>query len=339
VARLKDVTVVAKKILASLALPYDLDGQEVFASASIGISLAPNDGNDVATLLKHADRAMYAAKKKGGNTYQYYSAIKGMQAAGRLMLEGALHHALERDEFILNYQPILNLASGRIIGVEALLRWNRPEGLISPTQFIPVAEETGLIVPIGEWVLRTACAQIKAWQSQGLPPVRVAVNLSARQLQQPNIKTVIAYILQETQLEARYLELELTEGIMQSLQATGVLRALEEIGVSLSIDDFGTGYSSLSYLKRFPLDKLKIDQSFMRGIPDDQDNAAIVTAIIAMAHSLKLEVIAEGVETAGQLAFLRSLNCDEVQGFLLSRPLTAADMAALLATEPFILPG
>lgn len=273
---------------------------------------------------------MYAAKDREGNNYQFYSEVIGTQSSGRLMMENALHHALERGEFMLHYQPLLEFTGGKIAGVEALLRWNKAGEIVSPAQFIPLAEETGLIVPIGEWVLRTACAQNKAWQDQGFSPMRVAVNLSGRQLQLPHLKETIAAILKETGLEPRYLELELTESMMQGLQATSTLRALKELGVHLAIDDFGTGYSSLSHLQRYPLHKLKIDQSFMRNLPADENNVAIVTAIVAMAQSLNLKVTAEGVETAEQLAFLRTLQCDELQGYLFSRPLPTAELTRLL---------
>ena len=330
----EDVSIVAQKILESIAQPYDLDGQQFYVTTSIGICIYPPDGSDAATLLKNADSAMYAAKEQEGNNYQFYSNVMNNQSSGRLMMENALHHALERNEFVLHYQPLLDFNSGRFAGVEALLRWNREGELISPAQFIPLAEDTGLIVPIGEWVLRTACAQNKAWQEQGFPPMRVAVNLSARQLQLPHLKETIEGILKETELEPCYLELELTESMMQSLQATGTLRALKELGVHLAIDDFGTGYSSLSHLQRYPLHKLKIDQSFMRNLPADENNVAIVTAIVAMAQSLNLKVTAEGVETAEQLAFLRTLQCDELQGYLFSRPVPSDELTRLLGRMP-----
>ncbi|MDO8413110.1 MAG: EAL domain-containing protein, partial [Gallionellaceae bacterium] len=334
VAAMEDISAVAQKILDSIAQPYELDGQQFYITTSIGICVYPPDGTDAATLLKNADSAMYAAKDREGNNYQFYSEDMGTQSSGRLAMENALHHALERGEFMLYYQPLMDFTSGNMAGVEVLLRWNRDGEIVSPAEFIPLAEETGLIVPIGEWVLRTACTQNKAWQDQGFPPMRVAVNLSGRQLQLPHLKDTIAGILQETGLQPCYLELELTESMMQSLQATGTLRALKELGVRLAIDDFGTGYSSLSHLQRYPLHKLKIDQSFMRNLPADQNNVAIVTAIVAMAQSLNLKVTAEGVETAEQLAFLRTLACDELQGYLFSRPLPLAELTKLLKNIP-----
>ncbi|MEO5574175.1 MAG: amino acid permease [Gammaproteobacteria bacterium] len=336
VASEEDVGKVAQKILDVIAKPYELDGHQFYVTTSIGISLWQTDGTDAVTLLKHADSAMYAAKDREGNNYQFYSASMGVQSSGRLVMENALHQALERDEFLLYYQPLIDFTTGEVAGVEALLRWNCEGKLISPADFIPLAEETGLIIPIGEWVLRTACAQNKAWQDQGLPPMRVAVNLSGRQLQLPHMRDVVAGILKETGLEPGYLELELTESMMQSLEATGTLRALKELGVRLAIDDFGTGYSSLSYLQRYPLHKLKIDQSFMRNLPADENNVAIVTAIVAMARSLNLKVTAEGVETAEQLAFLRTLECDELQGYLFSRPMPTAELTKMLKTIPML---
>ena len=334
VAAVEDISAVAQKILDAIAQPYELDKQQYYVTTSIGICIYPPDGIDAATLLKNADSAMYAAKDRGGNNYQFYSEAMANQSSGRLSMENALHHALERNEFMLYYQPLIDFTSGKMAGVEVLLRWNRDGVVVSPADFIPLAEETGLIVPIGEWVLRTACAQNKAWQDQGFPPMRVAVNLSGRQLQLPHLKNTIAGILQETGLEPCYLELELTESMMQSLQATGTLRALKELGVHLAIDDFGTGYSSLSHLQRYPMHKLKIDQSFMRNLPADENNVAIVTAIVAMAQSLNLKVTAEGVETAEQLAFLRTLACDELQGYLFSRPLPLAELTKLLKSIP-----
>ena len=333
-AAMEDISAVAQKILDAIAEPYELDGQQFYVTTSIGACIYPPDGTDSTTLLKNADSAMYAAKDRGGNNYQFYAEAMGTVSSGRLSMENALHHALERGEFMLYYQPLIDFTSGKMVGVEALLRWNKDGEIISPAEFIPLAEETGLIVPIGEWVLRTACAQNKAWQNQCFPPMRVAVNLSGRQLQLPHLKETIARILQETGLESSYLELELTESMMQSLQATGTLRALKELGVRLAIDDFGTGYSSLSHLQRYPLHKLKIDQSFMRNLPADENNVAIVTAIVAMAQSLNLKVTAEGVETAEQLAFLRTLACDELQGYLFSRPLPLAELTKLLKSIP-----
>lgn len=327
-----DADVVAQKIMASFSRPFLLDKAEVFVTTSIGITLYPNDGIDPDALIRNADVAMYRAKEEGRNTYEFYVPGMNASAAKRLDMEVMLRRAVERREFVLHFQPKIALKDGRIVGVEALIRWNCGElGLVPPMEFIPLAEETGLIVPIGEWVLKTACAQNKAWREQGLPPLLMAVNLSARQFQQKNLMEMIAGVLDETGLDPRFLELEITESmIMQHAErSSAILRRLHEIGVQLSIDDFGTGYSSLAYLKRFPVQRLKIDKSFVRDITTDADDAAIVTAVIAMAKSLKLKVVAEGVETKEQLAFLARLRCDEYQGYYFSKPLPAAEFAHL----------
>ena len=327
-----DADVVAQKIMASFNRPFLLDKAEVFVTTSIGITLYPNDGIDPEALIRNADVAMYRAKEEGRNTYEFYVPGMNASAAKRLDMEVMLRRAVERREFVLHFQPKIALKDGRIVGVEALIRWNCGElGLVPPMEFIPLAEETGLIVPIGEWVLKTACAQNKAWREQGLPPLLMAVNLSARQFQQKNLMEMIAGVLDETGLGPRFLELEITESmIMQHAErSSAILRRLHEIGVQLSIDDFGTGYSSLAYLKRFPVQRLKIDKSFVRDITADADDAAIVTAVIAMAKSLKLKVVAEGVETKEQLAFLARLRCDEYQGYYFSKPLPAAEFAHL----------
>lgn len=333
VAQVEDVPRVAQKIIDAISRPFSLMGQELFITVSMGISLFPNDGQDAQTLVKNADVAMYRAKEQGRNHYQHYSPAMNVRTLERLALENNLRHALERKELLLHYQPRVDLETGRITGVEALLRWQYPDlGLIPPSQFIPLAEETGLIIPIGEWVLRTACIQNKLWQSMGFFPMRVAVNLSARQFQQRSLVETISHVIKETGLDPHYLELELTEGlIMKNAELTiTTLRDLHEMGIQVSIDDFGTGYSSLSYLRRFPIHALKIDQSFVRDITTDPDDTVIVTAIILLAHSLKLKVIAEGVETQEQLDFLRSLKCHEMQGYLFSRPLPAEEMTKLL---------
>lgn len=327
---------VAQKILRSLAdTPFMLEDKEIFISTSMGISVYPWDGHDTTTLIKNADAALYHAKGEGRNNFQYYAREMNASAMQRLTLESALRRALEREEFLLYYQPQVDLASGRIIGLEALLRWQRPEhGLVSPGEFIPLLEETGLIVPVGEWVLHAACRQGRMWQQAGLPPIRIAVNLSALQFRQPDLVGMVARILAETGLDpsSHELELELTESLlMRNVEKTAAtLHRLHEMGVKLSIDDFGTGYSSLSYLKRFPLNSLKIDQSFVRDLSSNPDDAAIVSAIIALGHGLKLSVIAEGVETTEQLAYLRELKCDEMQGFLFSRPIPASEITQLL---------
>lgn len=331
----QDAADIARKILDVLADPFMLEENEVFISASIGISLYPSDGEDSTTLVKNADAALNHAKRQGRNNYQYYAEEMNATALQRLTLENGLRHALERDEFVLYYQPQLDLESGAIIGVEALIRWQSPErGLVAPAEFIPLLEETGLIVPVGEWVLRSACAQNRAWQIEGLAPIRVSINLSALQFRQPDFAETIARILQETDLDPGWegLEMELTESLLvNNVEETiKTLHKLRAMRIKVSIDDFGTGYSSLTYLKRFPLFGLKIDRSFVSDLSINPEDAAIVAAIIALAHSLKLKVIAEGVETLEQLRFLRELKCDEMQGYLFSPPMPAADVAALL---------
>ncbi|MDP1708893.1 MAG: EAL domain-containing protein [Gammaproteobacteria bacterium] len=331
----QDAAGIARKILDVLADPFVLDNNECFISASIGISLYPSDGGDSATLVKNADTALHHVKRQGRNNYQYYAEEMNAKALQRLTLESSMRHALERNEFVLYYQPQLDLESGGIIGVEALLRWQSPErGLVAPAEFIPLLEETGLIVPVGEWVLRSACAQNKAWQTEGLAPIRVSVNLSALQFRQPDFAATITRILQETGLDPSWegLEMELTESLLvDNVEETiKTLHQLRAMRVKVSIDDFGTGYSSLTYLKRFPLFGLKIDRTFVSDLSINPEDAAIVSAIIALAHSLKLNVIAEGVETLEQLRFLQELKCDEMQGFLFCQPMPAADVAHLL---------
>ncbi|GET43359.1 bifunctional diguanylate cyclase/phosphodiesterase [Microseira wollei] len=320
---------IAQGILSVFNLPFQIEGKgEFYIKASIGIALAPYDGEDAETLLKNADAAMHRVKQQGRNNYQLYTPSIGTQALEKMVLENNLYKALEREEFLLHYQPQIDLKTGKIVGMEALLRWQHPEqGLIPPNRFIPLAEETGLINPIGEWALRTACAQNKAWQLAGLPPLRMAVNLSARQFMQQNLSEKIAQVLEETGLEPRYLEIEITETTaIQDIDFTiSVLQTLKNMGIYISMDDFGTGYSSLSSLKRFPLSTLKIDRSFI-------DDAPIIKAVIALGHGLNLKVIAEGVETPGQLEFLREVKCDDVQGYFLSKPL-AAEAAANLCIK------
>ena len=323
----------AKKIVDTVARAYILDGQEFHVTASIGISTYPADGEDMQSLLKNADIAMYRAKELGKNNYQFYSEQMNVHSVERLALESGLRRALERDEFVLHYQPRVDIGSGRITGMEALVRWQHPSnGLIPPLQFIPLAEETGLIVDIGAWVLRAACAQNQAWRDQGLPPLRVAVNLSARQFAHEHLLRDVERVLRETELDPTALELEITESVVvqDPERAVTLLRALKAMGVYISIDDFGTGYSSLSYLKRFPIDSMKIDRSFIKDLPLDQDDTVITQAIIAMTHGLKLVAVAEGVETGEQLAFLRDHGCDEMQGFHFSKPLPAEQFAQLV---------
>jgi diguanylate cyclase (GGDEF)-like protein/PAS domain S-box-containing protein len=329
---------VALKLVEALSPPFDLDGQELRASASIGISLFPEDGRDTETLLRNADSAMYHAKEMGRNNYQFFMEQMNVAAAERLRLENDLHKALERDEFELHYQPKISVASGKVCGIEALIRWRHPErGLVPPAQFIPVAEDTGLIVPIGEWVIQEACRQGKAWCAAGLPRIPVAVNLSPRQFRQSNLVDTVARALAQHDWPGKLLELEITEGVLmqQTADTLKTLEALSRLGIGLAIDDFGTGYSSLSYLKRFPVDCLKIDQSFVRDIAVDPEDAVIVTTIIGLAHSLGLAVVAEGVENASQLAFIRNAGCDEAQGFHFSSPMPANQLAAwVLANQP-----
>jgi diguanylate cyclase (GGDEF)-like protein len=323
----EDATKFAQRILDVFSAPFCFDEQELHITASIGIALAPYDGEDAETLLKNADTAMYYAKQQGKNNYQLYAApTMKTKALEQLVLENNLYKALERQEFLLHYQPQVDLKTGQLVGMEVLTRWQHPDlGLVPPNQFIPLAEEIGLIVPIGEWVLRTACTQNRIWQLAGLPPLRIAVNLSARQFQQQNLVKTIAQILKETELEPQYLELEITESVVvQNIDFTvSVLQELQSMGIHISMDDFGTGYSSLSSLMCFPLQILKIDQSFIRELTTNPSKAAIITSIISLGHGLNLKVIAEGVETAEQLEFLRSAKCDVVQGYLLSRPLTS----------------
>ncbi len=328
-----ELVCVARKILAVLAEPFALDGHQLHISASIGISLYPFDARDVATLTRNADTAMYHAKHQGKNRYAVFKAEMELRAQRRLRMEANLRRALHDEELYLHYQPQIDLRSGRIVGVEALLRWNcREMGVMNPAEFIPVAEESGVIVELGRWVLHTACRQAATWNKAGLLDSleHVAVNLSASQVREPGLMDDIRAILHETQLPRGLLELEITEGVMMEDVPANVelMRRLQETGIHLSIDDFGTGYSSMSYLKRLPIDQLKIDRSFVHDLPGEGE--AIVTAIIAMAHSLKLKVVAEGVETLRQVEFLRSAGCDNVQGFFFARPMTAAQLTALL---------
>jgi len=329
----QEVEQFAQHILKMMQTPFELNGHETFISASIGISLYPKDGEEVETLLKHADVAMYGAKESGKNTYQFFTAHQNKTIANRLIIETQLRYALERNEFVLYYQPQLHLATGRIVGAEVLLRWQHPEkGLVLPYAFIPLAEETGLIVQIGEWVLHQTCRQQQYWCQNGGPMIRLSVNLSSRQFKEDDLIKTVVNILDETNLEPSLLELEITESLLiQDIDlTTKILYKLKEIGIQLAIDDFGTGYSSLSYLKRFPADKLKIDQSFVRDIPEDEDDMHITQAIIALAHSLRMTVVAEGVETLSQQAFLESSKCDEIQGYLISRPVPEKAFLQLL---------
>ena len=322
----------AARILAELARPFDVSGHQLPAEVSIGISVYPDDGDNAQTLLRNADTAMYHAKESGRGNYQFFSPQMNERVSRRLSTETSMRRALDRGEFVLHYQPLMDLASGGIAGAEALLRWPLPDQrVISPADFIPVAEDTGLIVPLGEWVLREACTQAKAWQTQQ-PGLRIAVNLSPRQFRQKHLVGTIEQVLHDTGLAPQLLELELTEGMLMH-HADDTLRTLaqlHEMGVQLAIDDFGTGYSSLSYLKRFAIHTLKIDRSFVKDLIDDPDDGAIVTAIIAMARGLDLRVVAEGVETEGQAEILRLLECDLAQGFHFGRPMPAPEFVQRL---------
>lgn len=325
---------IARKLLEAVAEIVLLDSREIYVTASIGIALYPHDGIDADSLLRHADSAMARAKEKGGNVSHYYTDNLETHAREHLFLESHLHHALECGELELFYQPQVESLSGRIIGVESLLRWNHPElGMVAPGRFIPVAENSGLIVPLGAWVLHSACRQGQAWRLSGLGAVRVAVNISARQLEHPELVPTVAAALRESGFDPQLLELELTESMLMKNpeEAMEVIHALKRLGVRLSIDDFGTGYSALSYLARLPLDTLKIDRSFVTAIGTDTGGVAIVAAVVALAHSLGLSTVAEGVETGTQLEFLNSCFCDEIQGFYFSRPVPVAECTALLA--------
>ena len=331
-----DAEKVAKKVLAALAKPYQVDSHELYVTASIGISMYPQDSEDLDNLIKKADIAMYHAKGQGGDRYLVYDPAMDEHSHKRLVLENSMRKALDLNEFRLHYQPKVDILSGRITSVEALLRWEHPEfGLVGPTEFIPLAEETGLIIPIGEWVIERACLQNLEWQQQGLPRMRVAVNLSGYQLQQANFLERVKEILHRTGMPAEQLEFEITETvIMQNPEVViQLLNVLREMGIHISVDDFGTGYSSLAHLKRFSVNTLKIDKSFVRDVVSNQTDAAIATAIIAMGNSLNLTVVAEGVETEGQFNFLQETMCDEVQGYLVSKPLPPEKVVEFMRTR------
>ena len=332
-SEVEQAAVVAKRIIECAGLPVKIDGQELYITGSAGIAVYPEDGEDIDTLLKNADAAMYYAKDAGKNNFQFYAKHMNASALAKLDMEAKLKKALEQNELILYYQPQVEVRTCRIVGLEALIRWKHPDmGLISPAEFIPIAEETGLIVPIGEWVLKTACAQVLVWHRAGFIPLRIGVNVSGRQFRQQDLVKSVKQILDTTRLNPKHLELELTESIiMHDVEETiTTLCKLKEIGLNLSVDDFGTGYSSMNYLKRFPLDTLKIDRSFVKDITTDPNDAAITKATIALAKSLDLTTIAEGVETEEQLTFLREQGCDQVQGYLISWPVPAEQVEKLL---------
>lgn len=332
----RDLGSMPQRVLDTFAQPFIADTHELHVTASIGVSVFPGDGDTSDTLLKNADVAMYSAKEKGRNCFQFYAQDMSLRAERRVELENALRAALERHQFELHYQPQVDLRSGRISGVEALLRWNRPgHGMVTPDSFIGLAEETRLIVPIGEWVLRMACAQARKWHDMGFDGLSVAVNLSARQFAHQDIVQLVRQVLAETELPACYIELELTESVLMSDSAAmlKVLREIKEVGVVLTLDDFGTGYSSLAYLRRFPIDVLKIDRSFIHNVTTDVDDALLTKSILLLAQSLKMKTVAEGVETQGQLNFLSAHKCDAVQGFYFSRPVTAQALTAMLSSD------
>lgn len=328
--------IVARKILEAMTSPFSLEGQDIYVTPSIGITLFPQDDDNVDGLLKNADAAMYQVKANGRNGVQFFTAGMNERAAERLKIEAGLRQALERGEFVLHFQPKVSLQSERLQGIEALIRWQRPElGIVSPGEFIPVAEDTGLIIPIGEWVLRAGLMQMRAWLQSGLPVPRLAINICARQFHQADVVTMVGAALHDSGIDGRFLEVEITESVlMEDTDATvNTLKGLKALGVRISVDDFGTGYSSLNYLKRFPIDTLKIDRSFVSDIPNDLDDAVITTAIIGLAHNLRRSVVAEGVETREQLSFLRENRCDEAQGYLFSKPLNVMQMTAYLERE------
>lgn len=332
----QDAAKIARRILDTVQRPIEIEGHELFTTTSIGIALYPSDGADADALLKNADAAMYFAKSQGRNNYRFYGKEMNSRALERLAMETRLRRAIDRDEFELYFQPKLDLRDQHVAGVEALLRWRQPDmGMVPPMEFIPLAEESGLIVAIGEWVLWRAAKQAVVWSRIGVPPIHVAVNIAGLHFQQPGFVDFVAKVLRDTGLEPARLELEVTESMLMDARVSTLdtLRRLKSMGLRLSIDDFGTGYSSLAYLKQFPVDALKVDRSFVKDMPDAGDDAAIASTIIAMAHSLRLEVVAEGVETAEQLAFLAERGCEYVQGFLIGRPVPAHEIEAHFATQ------
>lgn len=330
--KIEDAAVIAQSIINDFKSPFEIEEKEIFVTVSIGITIYPEDGEETEKLMKNSNAALRYSKNEGRSNYQFYSQELNRESFERLEMESALRHAMEKEEFVLYYQPQVEIENGNIIGMEALIRWEHPElGMISPAKFIPVAEETGIIISLGEWVLYTACMQTKLWQEQGLPKVTISVNLSPLQVKQPNIVEIINKILETTELPAEYLELEITEGVLMSSNKE-ILKKIEQIksmGIKIAIDDFGTGYSSLGYLKQFPMDKLKIDQSFVRDIPEI-DNGEIAKVVIELGKILKMKVIAEGVETKEQLDFLKENGCDEIQGYYFGKPMPPVEFEKLL---------
>jgi diguanylate cyclase (GGDEF)-like protein/PAS domain S-box-containing protein len=329
----EDAGPVAEHVLASMSAPFIVSGQTLRVTGSVGLAICPRDATEVENLIKYADTALYLAKEQGRNTFRFFSPDLDAKVRARMHLENDLRLAVDRGEFVLHYQPQVELATGRVIGAEALIRWLHPQrGLVPPASFIPTAEETGLILPIGEWALRAACLQARAWYESGRPRLRVAVNISGKQLNGADLVGVVRRTLQETHCDPRMIGLEITESAIMDdpRDSTRVIRLLHDLGVEVTIDDFGTGYSSMAYLKRFALDRLKIDRTFVRGTPDDKDDVAIVQATIALARQFRLRVTAEGVETASQKAFLRAHQCDAIQGFLISAPLPGQDLTEML---------
>jgi predicted signal transduction protein with EAL and GGDEF domain len=328
-----DISLVAHKILRAMSFPFQIEGHEIYMTCSIGIALYPRDCHDVHALIKNADTALYRAKDLGRNNYQVYSPAMNARALERMAMENSLRRVLERKELRVHYQAQVSFKTGKIVGMEALVRWEHEIGeMIQPSVFIPLAEQIGVIAPIGEWVLRTACYQAKTWQQEGFAPLRVGINVSAAQLQDPKFADVVTHIVSESKIDPKWINLEITESVVMEdvKEAVGKFRQLHDVGITLAIDDFGIGYSSLSYLRDFPVDQLKMDRSFVQNLPHQTNDANIARHIIAMAHEVGLSVIAEGVETAEQFEFLRSLGCNEGQGFLLSKPVPPEEFTKLL---------
>jgi diguanylate cyclase (GGDEF)-like protein len=335
IKNIKDSTDISEKVLESISSPFNIDNSELFITASIGISIYPYNGNEAETLIKNAGTAMYQVKKKERNSYLLYAASMEDDAIAQIEMESNLRRALNRNELVLYYQPLVEIGNGRIIGMEALLRWNKPDsGILPPARFISLAEETGMIVEMGEWVLNTACRQNKEWQNAGYPRIRVAVNISSKQFEQENFIDTVKNALSTSDLDPCYLELEITEDVIRNVDKVSIaLNKLRELGVKISLDDFGTGYSSLSHLKKLPIDTLKIDKSFIHDVTEGDKEVAITTAVITMGHNLRLQVLAEGVETEEQLSILKNYNCDAVQGFYYSKPVAPEEFVKLFKND------